>query len=283
MRTYTIAFSPCPNDTFIFDAMVHQKIDTGDLRFEYVLEDVETLNSWARESRYDISKISYSVLSQLLDSYRLLRSGSALGRGVGPLLLTREPLPADMDIAAFLETAKIAIPGQWTTANFLLGAAFPRAQNKEAVLFSEIERGVVEGNYDAGLVIHESRFTYAERGLHCLMDMGQWWEETTGMPIPLGGIVVKKQVPEEDARQIQAIIRTSVAYAWEHYPSLGDFVTRHAQEMSGDVMRKHIELYVNDYSSDLGAEGCDVVNAMIEQARRSGIAKADTALEWVAL
>lgn len=280
MRTYTIAFSPCPNDTFIFDAMVHGKIDTGNLRFEYVLEDVETLNGWAMEGRYDISKISYSVLSQLLDSYRLLRSGSALGRGVGPLLLTREPLPEGMDIAAFLETARIAIPGRWTTANFLLGSAFPKAEHKEVMVFNEIEQAVLNGTYDAGLVIHESRFTYAERGLHCLMDMGQWWEQTTGMPIPLGGIVLKKEIPGDDARQIEELIRASVQYAWKHYPALGDFVTLHAQEMSEDVMRKHIELYVNEYSGDLGADGCAVVEDMVAKARQRGLCRPGAVLEW---
>lgn len=280
MRTYTIAFSPCPNDTFIFDAMVHRKIDTGDLGFEYILEDVETLNHWAMDGRYDISKISYSVLSQLLDSYRLLRSGSALGRGVGPLLLTREPLPAGTDIAAFMQQARIAIPGEWTTANFLLSSAFPAAQHKEVVLFSDIEQALLDGKYDAGLVIHESRFTYAERGLHCLMDMGQWWEAGTGMPIPLGGIVLKKAIPAEDARQIEAFIRKSVQYAWEQYPTLGGFVTRNAQEMSEEVMRKHIELYVNAYSLDLGPEGCAVVKDMIDKAKQAGLCKADAVLEW---
>lgn len=280
MRTYTIAFSPCPNDTFIFDAMVHRKIDTGDLGFEYILEDVETLNHWAMDGRYDISKISYSVLSQLLDSYRLLRSGSALGRGVGPLLLTREPLPAGTDIAAFMQQGRIAIPGEWTTANFLLNSAFPAAQHKKVVLFSDIEQALLDGKYDAGLVIHESRFTYAERGLHCLMDMGQWWEARTGMPIPLGGIVLKKAIPAEDARQIEALIRKSVQYAWEQYPTLGGFVTRNAQEMSEEVMRKHIELYVNAYSLDLGPEGCAVVTDMIDKAKQAGLCKADAVLEW---
>lgn len=282
MRTYTIAFSPCPNDTFIFDAMVHRKIDTGDLGFEYILEDVETLNHWAMDGRYDISKISYSVLSQLLDSYRLLRSGSALGRGVGPLLLTREPLPAGTDISAFMQQARIAIPGKWTTANFLLNSAFPAAQHKEVVLFSDIEQALLDGKYDAGLVIHESRFTYAERGLHCLMDMGQWWEAGTGMPIPLGGIVLKKAIPAEDARQIEALIRKSVQYAWEQYPALGGFVTRNAQEMSEEVMRKHIALYVNAYSLDLGPEGCAVVEDMIDKAKQGGLCKADAVLEWAA-
>jgi len=282
MRTYTIAFSPCPNDTFIFDAMVHRKIDTGDLGFEYILEDVETLNHWAMDGRYDISKISYSVLSQLLDSYRLLRSGSALGRGVGPLLLTREPLPAGTDIAAFMQQARIAIPGEWTTANFLLNSAFPAAQHKEVVLFSDIEQALLDGKYDAGLVIHESRFTYAERGLHCLMDMGQWWEAGTGMPIPLGGIVLKKEIPAEDARQIEAFIRKSVQYAWEQYPALGGFVTLNAQEMSEEVMRKHIALYVNAYSLDLGPEGCAVVEDMIDKAKQGGLCKADAVLEWAA-
>src|SRR5690606_34728261 len=149
------------------------------------MEDVETLNSRAIEGQYDISKISYSVLSQLLDTYKLLKSGSALGRGVGPLLLTKQKLPEHASIEAYLNNASIAIPGKWTTANFLLNTAFPDARNKEVVVFSEIEQGLLEGKYDAGLVIHESRFTYSDKGLHCIMDMGSWWEQHTGLPIPL--------------------------------------------------------------------------------------------------
>lgn len=281
MKKYTLAFSPCPNDTFIFDAMVHQKIDTKGFQFDYVLEDVETLNQWALEGRHDISKVSYSVLSQLLSTYRLFQSGSALGRGVGPLLLSKQPLPEGVDLKTFLEQSSIAIPGQWTTAHFIFSIAFPNASNKQAVIFSEIEQGLIDNRFDIGLVIHESRFTYQEKGLYCLMDMGSWWEQNMHAPIPLGGIVVSKQVPEEDAKIIEGLITESIQYAWQHYPQLGDFVTQNAQEMNEDVMRQHINLYVNSFSENLGQEGQAVVNLLIEKAKTLGLCPAGAQLEWV--
>lgn len=277
MKTFTIAFSPCPNDTFIFDAMVHQKIDTKGLSFKYVLEDVETLNQWALAGKHDISKISYAVLPELVASYSLLLSGSALGKGVGPLLLTAQPLPENTDISQFLSQARIAIPGLHTTANFLLSAAYPDAQNKEVVLFSDIEQAVLEGRYDVGLVIHESRFTYQERGLFCLQDMGQWWEQNTQMPIPLGGIVLKKSISSEDAQLISQLIQESITYAWHNYPELGTFVSEHAQEMSEEVMRKHINLYVNKNSINIDEEGRGAIRAMLE---RSHLGSAED-LHWI--
>jgi 1,4-dihydroxy-6-naphthoate synthase len=264
MRTYTIAFSPCPNDTFIFDAMVHQKIDTKGLKFEYVLEDVETLNQWALEGKYDISKISYAVLPSIIHQYKLLKSGSALGNGVGPLLITKNPLTSQKDLASYLHQAKIAIPGLYTTANFLLSNAYPNATNKEVVLFSDIEQVVLDGKYDVGLVIHESRFTYKEKGLHCIMDMGKWWEDTTHLPIPLGGIVLKNEIPPQDAQIISELIKASILYAWEQYPQLGQFITENAQEMNEDVMRKHINLYVNKNSESLDDTAFKAINMILK-------------------
>lgn len=278
MKTFSIAFSPCPNDTFIFDALVHEKIDTHGLKFEYALEDVETLNSWALQGKHDISKISYAALPLLLSEYQLLSSGSALGKGVGPLLLTKEALPANTDIAEYLKTAKIAIPGKMTTANFLLSTAFPEAVNKEVVLFSDIEQALLDGKYDVGLVIHESRFTYAKRGLHCIMDMGNWWEKTTQLPIPLGGIVIKKSIDDTTAQLIAQLIKSSILYAWKQYPSLGDFITAHAQEMSEEVMRQHIQLYVNDNSELIDETGRAAIEKMVQMSLGS---EGMEALNWV--
>jgi 1,4-dihydroxy-6-naphthoate synthase len=261
-----LGFSPCPNDTFIFDALVHGKVDTRGLQFDYVLEDVETLNQWALEGRLDITKLSYGVLLGVSARYALLHSGSALGNGVGPLLIAASPL----DIQN-INNWKIAIPGRHTTANMLLSLAFPQATNKTEVLFSEIEPRVKDGEFDAGLVIHESRFTYADRGLHKLMDMGDWWEGTTGAAIPLGGIVARRSLDKDVIATLDAVLKDSVAYAWKNYPHLSPFVTDNAQEMSEDVMRKHIELYVNDYTTDLGTQGGKAIQELTDRAKAAGL------------
>lgn len=278
----TIAMSPCPNDTFIFDALLHNKIDTKGLEFDYVLEDVSTLNEWALEGKYEVSKVSYAAFLQLIGKYTLLRSGSALGRGVGPLLLTKKPLEPGQDIASFLENARIAIPGATTTANLLLTLAFPNAKNKQEVVFSAIEQGILDGEFECGLVIHESRFTYAERGLHCLMDMGNWWEQTSGAAIPLGGIVVKNTLDITLARTIESLIADSIAYAWQQYPNLCSFITSNAQEMSESVMRSHIELYVNEYSQELGVIGEQAIQTLIQLAARADlVTKSVGEMQWM--
>lgn len=249
-RTLTLGFSPCPNDTFIFDALVNGKIDTGPLRFEPVLEDVETLNEWAFQERLDITKLSFRALLDVLDSYAILRSGSALGKGCGPLLISREPVSPEA-----VPEKSIAIPGLHTTANMLLSFAFPGARKREAVLFSDIEDAVLDGRYDLGLIIHENRFTYQAKGLQKVMDLGEYWEQQTGCPIPLGGIAIKRSLPEEVRQQTDALIRESLAYATARYPELPPFVTGNAQAMEPAVMRSHISLYVNDFTRELGADG----------------------------
>lgn len=249
-RSLTIGFSPCPNDTFIFDALVNGKIDTGALRFEPVLEDVETLNEWAFQGRLDITKLSFRALLDVLDTYSVLQSGSALGQGCGPLLISREEITPE-EVAG----KSIAIPGVHTTANMLLGFAFPDAVRREAILFSEIEDAVLDGRFDMGLIIHENRFTYAARGLKKVMDLGAYWETKTGCPIPLGGIAIKNEIPREIRTQTDALIRESLAYSHAHYPELSSFVTDHAQAMEESVMRSHISLYVNDFTRELGDRG----------------------------
>jgi 1,4-dihydroxy-6-naphthoate synthase len=262
----SLGFSPCPNDTFIFDALVHGKINTGDLRFDYVLEDVETLNQWADEGRLQFTKLSYNSFLHNVGGYALLHSGSALGKGVGPLLIenaTRQK----KNLAA----SRIAIPGRNTTANLLLTLAYPEATNKTEVLFSEIEEAVLRGEYDAGLVIHESRFTYAQRGLSLIRDMGDWWEETSGAAIPLGGIAARRDLDADLIKEVDTLIAESVRYAWKHYPELPPFVTDNAQEMDEQVMRQHILLYVNEYTENLGPAGESAIRMLFQKAKAAGL------------
>lgn len=262
----TIGFSPCPNDTFIFDAMVHKKIDTIGIDFEYVLEDVETLNRWAVEEKLDVTKLSYNTFLHCVDKYALLHSGSALGKGVGPLLITKEPASLDN-----VNNMHIAIPGVKTTANLLLSLAFPDAKSKTEIVFHEIEDTVLTGKVDAGLIIHENRFTYRDRGLHKLIDLGDWWEQSTNAAIPLGGIVAKRSMNQELIATIDGIIKESVQYSWNNYPSLAEFVKGNAQEMAEQVMRQHIELYVNEYTTELGETGTNAINTLFEKAEKAGI------------
>lgn len=262
----TLGFSPCPNDTFIFDAMVNGHIDTEGLSFDYVMEDVETLNQWATEGKLDITKLSYNTFLHTAATYALLHSGSALGKGVGPLLVARQPL----DMSRMGEY-KIAIPGIKTTANLLLSLAWPEAKQKEEVLFSEIEQAVLDGRYDAGLIIHESRFTYAQKGLVKLADLGDWWEQATAAAIPLGGIVIKRSLGSELAVRVDRVIKRSLAWSWARYPQLTDFITCNAQEMEEEVMRKHIELYVNEYTDDLGETGRNAITTLFERAANAGL------------
>lgn len=276
VATLSLGFSPCPNDTFIFDAMINEGMDTEQLSFNYVMEDVETLNQWAFEGKLDITKLSYNTLLQVSDKYALLDSGSALGRGVGPLVICTEATETNIDnLEAFLNNAKIAIPGKHTTANLLFSLAYPDAKNKTEVLFSDIEERVLSGEFDCGLVIHESRFTYRQRGLEKLMDMGDWWEKTSGSAIPLGGICIRRDIPKETSLKVEALIRKSLELSWNNYPELSAFVKNNAQEMEEEVMRKHINLYVNDYSISLGTEGRKAVDTLFSIAKENGLTQAE--------
>ncbi len=247
---YELAFSPCPNDTFMFDAMVNGRIDTGGLAFDVHLADVETLNRAAMLGQYDITKLSYHAYAYVQDSYELLSAGSALGFGNGPLLVSRYPQPSELP-----PTLRVAIPGRYTTAVALLKAAYPQLSNLHEYVFSDIEGAVLRGEADAGVLIHEGRFTYAQRGLQLVADLGALWEQRAGMPIPLGGIAVRRSLPAPAKQHIAQLMRRSVEYALA-YPDAGAaFVSEHAQEMDEQVLRQHIALYVNRFSIDLGEEG----------------------------
>ena len=264
--TLTLGYSPCPNDTFIFDAMVHGKIDTEGLSFEPILEDVEALNQKAFRHELSITKLSYHAFAYLVDKYALLQAGSALGNGVGPLLITKNE-----SVKEHINEATIAIPGKYTTANFLFSLAFPEAQNKKEIIFHEIEDAVLRGIVDAGVIIHENRFTYHERGLLKIMDLGEYWESSTGMPIPLGGIVVSRDLPLEIQLKIERVMKRSVQYAFENPYASHEYVASHAQEMDEKVRQKHIDLYVNSFTEDLGKQGKDAVEYMFKTALEKNI------------
>lgn len=258
----SLAFSPCPNDTFIFDALVNHKIDTGEFEFEVHLADVEQLNHAAFEQKFDVTKLSFHAFLYVTDHYYLLDSGSALGFGAGPLLVSKKEM-----LLKDCTHASIAIPGRYTTANMLLSLALPEAVNKSEVLFSEIEQAVINEKFDCGLIIHESRFTYRDKGLKKIADLGEFWEAKTQAAIPLGGIAIKKDIPADIQQKMNQLIRKSVEYAFENNRNdLPEFVRCNAQEMSEAVMRKHIELYVNKYSISLSGDGIDAVNALFNTA-----------------
>lgn len=255
---FTLAFSPCPNDTFIFDALVNGKIDTEDFEFNVSLEDVETLNNNAISNQYDISKISYGVYHKIINNYIILESGSALGTGVGPLLISKEK-KHHQDVNQEI----IAIPGENTTAHFLFSMAYPNAKNKVFLRYDEIE-GFVQQGKGLGVIIHENRFTYNQKGLHKIVDLGDYWEKTTNDPIPLGGIVIRRGIEKSVQQKIALLIYKSIVYAYTHYPQLSDYIRNNSQEMKDVVMRQHIDLYVNDYSKTLGPKGREAILKMLE-------------------
>lgn len=260
----TLGFSPCPNDTFIFDALIHNKIDTEGITFEVFYDDVETLNNKAFNKILDVTKLSYHAFAYAVKDYVLLDAGSALGFGVGPLLISN--LNFNKALLTPSNNLKIGIPGKYTTANFLLGIAYPQLNNKQEIIFSEIEQSVIDKKIDLGLIIHENRFTYQDKGLKKIIDLGDFWEKETGCVIPLGGIVIKRNLPEEVKLKVNRLIKKSVEFAFANPKSGVEYIKSHAQEMSEEVMYKHIDLYVNKYSLDLGSEGRKAINTMFEKA-----------------
>ncbi len=262
----TLGFSPCPNDTYIFDALVHQKVDTEGLEFDYFMEDVEKLNGEAFAEKPDITKLSFHAFLHLAGNYLLLDSGAALGFGAGPLVISKK-------LKQFNEIAgkTVAIPGKYTTANLLFSLAMKEPVQKKELLFSEIEDAILAGAVDAGVIIHESRFTYHLKGLHKLIDLGEYWETLTGSPVPLGGIAAHSRLGKDVIHKVERSIRRSVEFANAGSSELSEFIRCNAREMDESVMRKHIGLYVNEYSVSLGAKGMKAVQLMFELAVASGI------------
>ena len=282
MSHISLGFSSCPNDTFIFDALLHGKIDTEGLTFQPVIEDVESLNKKAQLAQLDITKLSYHAFAHLTHLYKLLNAGSALGFGVGPLLISKEHLfgsaqePLTIQETLSLLTThssllKIGIPGELTTANFLLSLAMPKAKNKKVMLFSEIENALLNNEIDLGLIIHENRFTYQDKGLVKILDLGEFWEEKYNSAIPLGGIVVNRKFDIETQLKIDRVLRRSVEFAFANPKSSFSFVREHSQEMSEEVMYKHIDLYVNKYSVNLGSEGRKAIYTLFDTAVKLNI------------
>jgi 1,4-dihydroxy-6-naphthoate synthase len=271
MRPLSIGYSPCPNDTFIFYALVKGKIDTYDLVFEETLLDVETLNRMAMGSQLDVTKVSYHAFGFLREDYCLLRSGSALGRGCGPLVVSKADTPGS------LQGCKIAIPGRLTTANLLLQLfAFDSGIQFSTHIempFYRIMDSVSKGDVDAGLIIHEGRFTFQQYGLKNVIDLGKWWESTSGFPLPLGGILAKKSLGKDVITKVDSLVKKSIEYSLSHRQESKGYIKEHSQELEDKVIEQHINLYVNDYSLDIGKEGLAAVKELFRRAEMMGIMK----------
>jgi 1,4-dihydroxy-6-naphthoate synthase len=271
MLAHTLAYSPCPNDTYIFAALTNGLLpDTPAVNVHFA--DIEELNSSAARAQFELTKVSYGAIPFLMGDYRILRSGGALGRGCGPLVVTRPGAAASL---ADVTNLRVAIPGERTTAFMLLQLALRGRPQVEVMRFDAIIPAVAEGRVDAGLIIHESRFTYQQSGLVSVADLGDWWESVSGMPIPLGAILVRNDVSDERAHAIDEAIRASLRFARTNEAAIMPFVREHAFEMSDEVMRRHIELYVNDYSDDVGDDGIAAVTELFSRARAAGVLQAD--------
>jgi 1,4-dihydroxy-6-naphthoate synthase len=255
---FEIGFSPCPNDTFIFDALVNNKIDTQGFTFTTHLQDVQTLNKWALQNKLPITKISYGAMPLLLQHYKILNSGSALGNGVGPILITHSNLKNEV-----VDNCMVAIPGQNTTAHLLFSLAYPNAKNKIFMPYDDIENFVTQQK-GLGVIIHENRFTYLQKGLKKIIDLGDYWEQQYHVPIPLGGIVIDKNIDPTIQKKIDELIKKSIEYAFTQYPFINQYIQTHSQEMSEEVMRQHIDLYVNNFSIKLGVDGRFAITKLIE-------------------
>jgi 1,4-dihydroxy-6-naphthoate synthase len=272
---YTLAYSPCPNDTYIFAALTNGLLeDAPSVRVAY--RDIEELNNAAARGEFELIKVSYGAIPFLMDRYRILRAGGALGRGCGPLLVALPGMGANL---ADFKDRVIAIPGERTTAFMLLRLAMELTPNVVPMRFDRIVAAVAEGIVDAGLIIHESRFTYRNAGLEQVVDLGDWWESASGMPIPLGAILARIDV--DSPPSINDAIRRSLAFARAHEPAIMPYVREHAFEMNDDVMRRHIDLYVNDYSDDIGDDGIAAARELFARASQAGILSASAEPQFV--
>lgn len=266
-KTLTLAYSPCPNDTYIFSALTHGLLDASP-KVRVHLEDIENLNNSALKADYELTKVSYGAIPLLMEDYRILRAGGALGRGCGPLLITRPGTGTSLEDFA---DKLIAIPGEMTTAFMLLRLALNKRPQTLALRFDRIVQAVVDGTADAGLIIHESRFTYQDEGLVKVIDLGDWWESQTGMPIPLGAILVRRDLDDALAASVNDAIVRSLRFARDNDSRVMKYVRQHATEMQEEVMRKHIDLYVNEFSEDVGEQGIAAVKELFTRAHAARI------------
>jgi len=266
VKKITLGFSPCPNDTFIFDALVNKRIDTGNYFFEPCLADVEQLNNMAFDEELDVTKISIGAYARVSQNYIILDAGSALGKGVGPILVSKNSFSENE-----YPGLKIAIPGKYTTANLLLSTFFPEMKDKHEVIFSEIENQVLSGAADAGLLIHEGRFTYQKKGLHKLFDLGEIWETKMKSPLPLGCIAASRKLSTEERSEIDKLIYSSIKYAFQFPEASENYIRQHAQEMELEVVARHIALYVNEFSLTLGSEGSNAITFLLNKGVENGL------------
>ncbi|MCH7534833.1 MAG: 1,4-dihydroxy-6-naphthoate synthase [Bacteroidetes bacterium] len=267
-KSISIGFSPCPNDTFIFDAMINNRIDTEGVSFNAVMADVEELNTRAFSHELEVTKLSFHAFMHVVDRYILLRSGSALGNNCGPILISKKEYDKS-DVEGLI----IAIPGKYTTANYLLHHAFPNVEHVVEMLFSDIEGAIESNKVDAGLIIHENRFTYEAKGLSKIIDLGKHWHERTNTPIPLGGIAISRSVDLETQKKVNRILKRSVGYAMNNPEKSAEYVKAHAQELEERVIQQHIALYVNNYTRDIGTRGEEAIELMFKDAAKRGIIK----------
>jgi 1,4-dihydroxy-6-naphthoate synthase len=267
MNALTLGYSPCPNDTFIFYAFTHGRCNNFGLQFaKPFLEDVETLNVWAMEHRLDVTKLSFHALGHVLDEYCLLKAGSALGRGCGPLVVAKPG-----NIPKNLAEARIAIPGRFTTAALLFRMYSPACTDLVEMKFDEIMAAIRDDSVDGGVIIHEGRFTYNQMALVCLQDLGQWWEELSGHPIPLGCIAAKRSLGADRIARIEGAIRKSIEFAWDKPEQCLPYIRSYSQELEEEVVKSHINLYVNDFSMDIGIDGLAAVEEFLARGRATGI------------
>lgn len=271
---FTLAISTCPNDTFIFDGLVNRRIDSQGFEFDVIMTDIKELNDMALSGEADIIKVSFAVYPFISSGYQLLTSGGALGRGVGPLVISKRKIYPDE-----VEFTRIAIPGEKTTANLLFSLAFPNALNKKVFLFSDIEEAILSNEVDVGVIIHENRFTYQVKGLKKIVDLGNFWEEKTGLPIPLGGIVVRRDLTSNQKLTLNRLVTKSVEYAISSPAQSYPFVKKYAQTMDDEIMQQHIDLYVNHFSVNLGNEGANAVNELFKRATDAGYASANSLVQ----
>lgn len=262
----SLGYSTCPNDTFIFDALVNGKIDTEGLEFEPYLTDVEDLNLIAFKDKLDVTKISYHAWLHVWRSYRILGSGSALGKGSGPVLVARNQCLDPRYLSL-----RVAIPGEYTTANLLLRLAYPNIKEKKIFVFSDIEQAILDDLVDAGVLIHENRFTYEKKGLVLLRDLGEFWKETTGAPIPLGGIMAHRRLSQEVAERINRLVRKSLEFAFAHPEGTIPYMRQFAQTMDEEVLKAHLKTFVNEYSLELGPEGKNAIRILIDKSVDAGL------------
>ncbi len=263
-KKLTLAYSTCPNDTFLFYALAHKKIDLRGLKFKIIMDDVESLNKAARKEKYHITKLSFAALGSLVETYGLLRSGAALGRGCGPLIVAKP----GFDISGLAKT-QIAVPGLGTTASMLLGLYLEKIPDMAPMVFDRIMPEISRGKFKAGVIIHEGRFTFENYGLKCLVDLGEWWEKKTNFPIPLGGIAISRKLGPELAKKVENIIHDSVIHAFSNPKEADAYIREHAKETAPDVIKQHIELYVNDFTASLGNEGELAIKKLYSMARKA--------------